>query len=332
MSGNTDDLAIVKEFLVESYENLDQLDQDLIVLEKGPPSTETLANIFRTIHTIKGTCGFMGFGKLESVAHVGENLFTKLPDGVINPNPEITTGLLGLIDAVREILGNIESTEEEGAGDYAELISTLTRLIETGENAKNEVIASTEAVIEQACQPQAAKDKSAETTKDEDENEEEPRLGDILIQSGKVKPEQVAEAIQGQSTGDPRHIGEILVEKGSARPEEVKDALQQQISSRSSTVVDSNIRVDVGLLDTLMNRVGELVLTRNQILQFMMAQDDPAFVITSQRLNLITTELQENVMKTRMQPIGNIWNKFPRVVRDLALALNPFSAVLASVG
>ena len=113
-------------------------------------------------------------------------------------------------------------------------------------------------------------------------------------------------------------MGEILVEAGAARPAAVQEALQGQAEARASSLSESNIRVDVGLLDKLMNLVGELVLARNQILQFSSTQQDSTFLNTTQRLNLITTELQEGVMKTRMQPIGNIWSKFPRVVRDLA--------------
>ncbi len=138
------------------------------------------------------------------------------------------------------------------------------------------------------------------------------------MQAGQANPEEVNEALKLQHDGDDRRLGEILVEKGAAKPAAVQDALQGQAEARAPALSDSNIRVDVGLLDKLMNLVGELVLARNQILQFSSTQQDTSFLNTSQRLNLITTELQEGVMKTRMQPIGNIWSKFPRVVRDLA--------------
>src|SRR5262245_7016056 len=125
---------VVKEFLVESYENLDQLDRDLVVLEKDPRNRERLASIFRTIHTIKGTCGFFGFGTLEAVTHVGENLLSKLRDGQLILNPEITTALLALVDAVRGMLANVENTGTDGAGDYQELIACLTRLQEADQS------------------------------------------------------------------------------------------------------------------------------------------------------------------------------------------------------
>lgn len=126
----SDDDAIVKEFLVESYENLDRLDQDLVVLEKDPANRETLASIFRTIHTIKGTSGFLAFNRLEALTHVGENLLARLRDGVLALNPEITTALLAMVDAVRGMLKSIEEIGKEGERDDKDLIATLTRLLE----------------------------------------------------------------------------------------------------------------------------------------------------------------------------------------------------------
>src|SRR6202161_2928317 len=126
---------IVREFLVESSENLDLLDRELINLEKDPGNRGTLASIFRTIHTIKGTCGFLGFTKLESVAHVGENLLSKLRDGELVLGPEITTALLKMIDAIRQMLHSIETTETEGERNDEALIQTLTKLLK-GETKK----------------------------------------------------------------------------------------------------------------------------------------------------------------------------------------------------
>src|SRR5580693_8067267 len=114
MSQSDSDGEIVKEFLVESYENLDRLDRDLVGLEKNPHDKEALAGVFRTIHTIKGTCGFLGFSKLEKVAHVGENLLTRLRDSQLTLSPELTTALLGMVDAVRQMLNQIETAGQEG--------------------------------------------------------------------------------------------------------------------------------------------------------------------------------------------------------------------------
>lgn len=289
MSDLTD---IVHDFLVESHENLDQLDRNLVALEQDPNSRDTLASIFRTIHTIKGTCGFLGFGKLESVAHAGENLLSKMRDGEIVLSSDITSGLLTMVDAVREMLANIETSGADGEQDYAELIGKLIRLQEealSGETSqpKPEITQpSTEAV--KAIVPEKAVSAPAAVSPQENETTQPP-TADSEGSAATVSKQEESQSPSGSN------------------------------ESRNGGAADSSIRVDVSMLDRLMNRVGELVLARNQILQFANIQKDPAFVSTSQRLNLITTELQEGVMKTRMQPIGNIWNKFPRVVRDLAL-------------
>ena len=281
---------IIKEFLVESSDNLDQLDAGLVELEKDPSSPELLGSIFRAIHTVKGTSGVLGFPKLEAVAHGGENLLSKMRDGKLRLNTEIVTGLLQIVDAIREILRSVDATGAEGDGDYQAVIRTLAELLER------------------------------ETAKANHEEDGEPKLlGQILSENLDVPEDAIDEALAKQNAGDLRRIGEILVEQGTVSPGAVLDALKTQAVDAGSQVSASNIRVDVALLDKLMNLVGELVLARNQILQFTASQKDATFVGTAQRLNLITTELQEGVMKTRMQPIGNVWSKFPRVVRDLSV-------------
>jgi len=284
---------IVREFLVESNENLDLLDRELVVLEKNPQSKTTLASIFRTIHTIKGTCGFLGFTKLESVAHVGENLLSKLRDGVIVLTPEITTVLLQMVDAVRQMLQAIETNGNEGERDDAELIRTLTRF---QQQAQSSALPVTSVDTVAAASPRS--------------NMASPTGPDIS-----VPPPRTPASAQPPKDGQPAST--------PAQPERTDtsaaEAPELQSAPRGS-ISDASIRVDVGLLDKLMTLVGELVLARNQILQFTNTTEDTALVAPSQRLNLITTELQEGVMKTRMQPIGNIWSKFPRTVRDVAAA------------
>jgi len=147
-----------------------------------------------------------------------------------------------------------------------------------------------------------------------------PNLGEILVKRGAAKVSDVQAAIEQQNAGDPRHLGEILVERGAVKSQEIVEALNAQQQARGQSAGDSTVRVDVSQLDRLMNRVGELVLLRNQIVQYTNSTEDRELLATSQRLNLLTTELHEGVMKTRMQPIGNIWSKFPRTVRDVALA------------
>jgi len=299
-----DDLT--REFLLESYENLDRLDQEFVKLESEPGNLELLKSIFRTIHTIKGTCGFLGFTKLETLAHGGENLLSLLRDGQLTLNGEITTALLGMVDAVRQMLASIDTTGNEGERNDEALIATLTRLLQPVALAEKK---------EANPEPQAKVEKEKEPGFPPDVN-----LGEILIQRKTAKVIDVYDAVQQQHEGDPRRVGEILVEKGVLKPQEVLEALSVQQQARGAGVSDSTIRVEVSQLDRLMNRVGELVLLRNQILQYSNTTEDSGLLATSQRLNLITTELQEGVMKTRMQPIGNVWSKFPRTVRDVALS------------
>ena len=264
------DQDVIREFLVESHENLSRLDQELVELEKHPRDAALLASIFRTIHTIKGTCGFLGFSTLEKISHQAENLLSQLRDGARELTPGMTSLILETVDSTRSVLACIEASGEEGAEQFEALTDRL--------------------------RAEAASKGVAE-----------------------AKPPAVA---LPATVSMPVHIAPPAPSQPEApvalRTETVK---AEDDIGKSSAVADANIRVGVGLLDKLMDLVGELVLTRNQILQFNAEREDAALNATSQRLNLITSELQEGVMKTRMQPIGMVWNKLPRVVRDMALAL-----------
>ncbi|MGB8114459.1 MAG: chemotaxis protein CheW [Candidatus Sulfotelmatobacter sp.] len=291
------DAEIVKDFLVESYENLDRLDRDLVELEKNPQDRDALAGVFRTIHTIKGTCGFLGYGKLEKVAHVGENLLSRLRDGQLALNPEITTALLGMVDAVRQMLKEIDTTGSDGDIDYPELREQLTRLQEPATKVE--------------------KVKAGPATKSAEKIHVPPSIDPV------IQPAAEDEEIQSAGKKHPSETArsaERPVESGAVRaPEEIEGVRNQPSAGGQASASESTIRVNVGLLDKVMTLVGELVRARNQVLQYTGRVQDAGFLAASQRLNLITTELQEGIMKTRMQPIGNIWGQFPRTVRDVAL-------------
>ena len=282
MSDDNESNEILNEFLVESYEGLDQLDRDLIELESRGSSPELIGRVFRCVHTIKGTCGFLGFGTLESVAHVGENLLSKVRDGAIGISPELTSTLLSMIDAVRGMLNDIEAEGKERDTDHSALIARLTAL--TDGTATETLVARPDVAMSVGQSHTPAR-----------------RIGDILVEQGHVNEGDVAAAMQEQESGVEARVGEILVARGVTSASSVKEALDTQQDARASHVADSSIRVDVSLLDRLMNLVGELVLARNQILQCTASNADSALVGTTQRLNLITSELQEGVMKTRMQ-------------------------------
>jgi len=345
---------IVNDFLIESNENLDRLDQELVKLESEPSSKELLASIFRTIHTIKGSCGFLGFTRLEKVAHAGESLLSRLRDGLLTLNVEITSGLLAMVDAVRHMLGEIQATEHDGEDDYPELREELARLqgsngvpaasppaavfspavfsSEEAPSSKEVNIAVEVPLVVTAVSPSAAGPPQILAAKPEavalpakavSGAEGKPRrpssgkLGALLVERGSLTAQGLALAVQKQEGGDQRPLGEILLGLGLCQAQEIQET-QQILDSRDRESGTETIRVGVNVLDRLMNLVGELVLARNQLLQVSSNTQDPGFQAVSQRLNLIATELQGEVMKTRMQPIVTIWNKFPRTVRDLS--------------
>lgn len=256
------DLAI-QEFLAESRENLDQLDRDLIAMETDPEGREALDSIFRTFHTIKGTCGFFDFPNLESVTHAAESLLSDLREGQLGWSAAITGVLLHVDDVVRQNLESIGRTGSEVAGNHSRLIATLDGL---RTHAPGPVAA-----------PPSVPPAGPIPTHDL------PGLADRDAAPSEPPPHEHSDDPSGFSPGE------------------------------------GTIRVDVSLLDKLMNLVGELVLTRNQIFRLNAAETPPSVQSAALRLNLITSELQEGVMRTRMQPIGNLWNRFPRIVRDLSL-------------
>ena len=321
---------IVKDFLIESNENLDRLDQELVKLESDPTSKPLLASIFRTIHTIKGSCGFLGFTHLEKVAHVGENLLSRLRDGELKLSADITSGLLAMVDAVRHMLAEIQATEHDGNDDYPDLMARL-KALQSGTNPAlpppAALVSESSFVVpvampENGPAPANAPAKNAERPPETPGPQFRPsplKIGGLLVDRGAVEPQDLAVALQEQERGDRRRLGEILVALGFCRQEDVNSA-QQIIESRTHQAGVETVRVGVDLLDMLMNLVGELVLARNQLLQLSNATENSPLQSVSQRMNLIVTEVQEQVMKTRMQPIANVWNKFPRTVRDLALS------------
>ncbi len=286
---------VIKEFVTESKDALDQFERDLVDLEKDPKSRQLLDAVFRAIHSIKGTAGVLGFPKLVGISHAGENLLGILRDGDLAFSSPVTTALLAMSDAIRRILHSMRDSSNEGDADYSLIIERMTRL------ATAEADSSAECV-------RAPVRADLPGTSD--------LLGEILVETGNTSTNAVVSALDEQNDGDPRMIGEILVANDNLQPEALAGALKTQAERRADP--SDTIRVDVALLDKVMNLVGELVLARNQIVQFASAQTDAVFLGAAQRLNLITTELQEGVMKTRMQPIGTVWSKFPRIIRDMA--------------
>lgn len=272
-----------KEFLIESLENLDQLDTDFVELEKSSHPREALGRIFRTLHTIKGSCSFLGFAGLEAVAHAGESLLGKLRDGELGLNAAITGGLLQMVDGIRRMLASIEGCGNDGGAD-AELVQLLHDLAANPATPGTLIVTPESAV--------GIKGTSAEFSLADDV---------AAIHSPVLEPVRLS--------------GTLIAGDGAGQAD-----VDGMVTGDSSGVYDASVRIGVELLDKLMTIAGEIVLARNQILQYSQRHGDPAFQNTCRQLNLITTELQEHVMKTRLQPIGNVWSRFPRLVRDAALA------------
>ncbi len=258
-----DDLT--KEFIAESQEGLDRMEQCLTELEMRPGDTSLLGEIFRAVHTIKGTTGFLGFDRLEKLAHAGEHLLGSLRDGRLKVTSELISGLLRLMDGLRAILVLIEETSGEG-------------------------------------------------TRSSDEDGE--LIAELALLNGEMPPAEVeAELLETVIRDDgPAEVSVADASKVLGAPAAAISAVGN--GERSSAGNDKTLRIDVDVLNRMMNLVGELVLTRNQMLQ----SDRTAanFPELARRLDSVTADLRETVMQARMQPVGNLFGKFPRMVRDLA--------------
>ena len=274
---------LLTDFLTETNESLAELDVALLTLERTPDDAETLSLIFRLVHTIKGTCGFLGLPRLERVAHAAENVLGKLRDRELTVTPAIVSQVLAALDQIKMIVTTLGVSGAEPVGNDADLIAELNATA-AGEAPRPAAAAPVVAAPPPAPPPAPAPAPAP------------------------VASEPVAAAPPPAPTPAPTTV---------AAPDDPAPgpAGQQQAAGQT-------IRVTVDVLEDLMTLVSELVLTRNQLLQLARGQDDSGFTVPLQRLSHITSDLQEGVMKTRMQPIGNAWNKLPRLVRDLSQELH----------
>ncbi|MET1027605.1 MAG: Hpt domain-containing protein, partial [Dongiaceae bacterium] len=445
---------LLSEFLTETFENLAVLDVELVKLEQNPNDAELLGNIFRLVHTVKGTCGFLGLPRLESVAHAGENVLGKVRDGELDVTPDAVSLILECLDRIRSIMADLEATAAEPQGDDSDLIKRLNAFADGAAPvaaapkapAAPPPPAVTPAVAPQPAAPQGGSVGgsvvSLQAVRPNKASIYEQIggmgtidamievlfnrvLGDLRLKSffdgmnidqlqgrardyvskiaggpdsfneadlksaharlcalgfndaqfdafaghiqaamnmlevpagitamimgvvfstrdevvGRVAPGDgitslsAAPAAVTSAGGAPGNaapisaapvqpsISAMVTELHPAEPKAEKAAAKpaaESAESKDSAVANQTIRVNVDLLENLMTMVSELVLTRNQVLQILRKHKDSEFAAPLQRLNHVTSELQEGVMKTRMQPIGNAWQKLPRVVRDLS--------------
>ncbi|MGH1350270.1 MAG: chemotaxis protein CheW [Methyloligellaceae bacterium] len=324
---------LLGEFLTETAESLDVVDVELVKFEQEPNNAEILGNIFRLVHTIKGTCGFLGLPRLEALAHAAETLMGKYRDGAAVTQEGVTL-ILETLDRIKELLAELEQTGAEPEGKDTDLISKLNVISEGGTLEGSDAPAE-EAAPEPEPEPELAP-----------EPEKEPRLGEVSLD----ELERAFLEAEGPDGIDlsPQAAANLAAEAAAAgkgkdasaeepKAEEPKEAVEEEAKQpeaapsadektaqpqKEAPVVAQTIRVNVETLENLMTMVSELVLTRNQLLEMVRRLDDSEFKVPLQRLSNVTAELQEGVMKTRMQPIGNAWQKLPRIVRDLSKELD----------
>jgi two-component system chemotaxis sensor kinase CheA len=294
---------LLSEFLTETAESLDVIDTELVRFESQPEDKATLNNIFRLVHTIKGTCGFIGLPRLESIAHAGETLLGKFRDGALPVTPAAVSLVLASIDRIKAILAHLAAEQVEPPGDDRDLIAELERASEGGLVAVAPPPPPKPApVIVTAPEPP-----EGEGRWDADQGR--------FLRPGEVSLADLEAAFNATEGPEPVEVKPVAaVAAVAAMPDHDED--------KKSALGTSTIRVNVDVLESLMTMVSELVLTRNQLLQILRNSTDSEFKAPLQRLSGVTAELQECVMKTRMQPIGSAWKKLPRIVRDASNDLN----------
>ena len=307
---------LITEFITETNEGLEELGQDMVKLEQNPNDNELLEKIFRLVHTIKGTCGFLGLPRLEKVAHHAENVLGRFRDGDLDVKAEYVTLIFDSLDQITQIIAGVEETGSEPKGDDSALIARLDAVYEGRDN------------------DETAPESPALQPPEEDVPASETREGSLTEDTiGIVSEAELEAAFQAAEVLPVEDIkAQVIEEKGFDPEEEAKKAAKITedrkkeaaafAASTGTVATQQTLRVNVDVLENLMAMVSELVLTRNQLLQILRAQADNDFVAPLQRLNQIVSELQEGVMQTRMQPIGNAWSKLPRIIRDLALELD----------
>ena len=286
---------LTREFLIESQEGLDRMERCLTELETRPDDAALLGDIFRSVHTIKGTTGFLGLKRLEKLAHSGENLLGLLREGKLFADRPLITGLLHLLDGLRSILRSIEAEAVEGSGEDTELIAELEAL-------QSPALQPAGKMWMAAAKPKTKRNRRTKMAAPP--SSEAPQL-----------PSAIQEELHQQLEVKLRDMPQV----NRDAPEPETPSTRAKPVGVATSAAESTLRVDIVLLNRMMNLVGELVLTRNQVLQATAA--DPRMTMLSRRLDMVTADLRESVMRARMQPVSNIFSKMPRIVRDLSQVL-----------
>jgi two-component system chemotaxis sensor kinase CheA len=302
---------LITEFLTETNESLAALDSDIVRLEQNPNDRELLSGIFRLMHTIKGTCGFLGLSRLEKVAHHAENVLGRFRDGDLLVTPSYVTLILESLDRIKMIISGLEETGSEPQGDDSVLIEKLDAVFEGRDGNPDNGTSGVDVIpdhVKDAADPLQA-----------------------LFDSTPVLPQEEWHTIVTVPEDDAPETASAMEKPAAATPPPAAPKAETPAPAakaggddhggKESALAAQSLRVNVDVLENLMTLVSELVLTRNQLLQIMRSQKDTEFTAPLQRLSHVVSDLQEGVMKTRMQPVGNAWTKLPRIIRDLSIEL-----------
>jgi two-component system chemotaxis sensor kinase CheA len=373
---------LLTDFLTETCEALDVLDSEIVELEQRPGDPALLGSIFRVMHTIKGTCGFLGLPRLEAVAHAAEDVLGRVRAGELEVSGEVISHVLAALDRIKELVSALGASGSEPEGSDDDVIAVLRRMAdgnatpvapkEAAEPAKQGTLyerAGSASGIDTACElacngflaksPEAAAlapdmlklqfalAKGFEVALQQVPGIDIADVMTCLTDNGwndddvSLLAGELAEAFRslGVDQDDVASLTSLLRRGGKPVEAEAVQSVAAPVSRPASEAAKPSapstaekpeagqaaqtqtLRVNIDVLEDLMTLVSELVLTRNQLLQIMRGQGDTPFATPLQRLNQVTTELQESVMMTRMQPIGNAWGKLPRLVRDLSQEL-----------
>jgi two-component system chemotaxis sensor kinase CheA len=328
---------ILNDFLTESGEMIEVLDQRFVTLESDPTNKDLLNEIFRAMHSMKGSAGFLGFTHLVDVAHRAENILNKLRQGEMAVVPAVITVILEAVDTIKLLMADIRESSTDTHVPTEAIAHKMDAILAGNYGQAGEAPAGPAASAGQVLPPSSPPVQDGPrpahciTAPMASPQPDTSRLGEILVNEGLASKEQVFDALtQQQHQPDPKTpLGEILLQAKAITERALDHALQKQEKQGKPSEEDATIRVETKRLDSVMNLVGELVLGRNRLIKIgtqleQTHETDPqvrALSETLAQLNLVTTDLQLAVMKTRMLPIKKIFAKLPRMVRDLSQKL-----------
>jgi two-component system chemotaxis sensor kinase CheA len=318
---------IMEDFLIEAFEMIEQLDQDLVELESNPDDLELLNKIFRVAHTIKGSGSFLNLDVLTKLTHHMEDILNKARKSELKITPDIMDVILESVDMMKALLENIR----DNGTDVTDDINIDPVVAKLDAISKGKAVSNSDDSAEE--ETEEVEDDISEAdlenmTPEEVEAEIERLLKQRAEEDKKLREEMKKENSSENKSDTPKEEKQVP-KKQETKPTPKKEEPKKSVPAKKSSNVEQTIRVDVNRLDNLMNLIGELVLSKNRLIKIYNDVeeryegehflDELNQVVSS--ISIVTTDLQIAVMKTRMLQIGKVFNKFPRVIRDLSREL-----------